>query len=252
MPWDLVCFHESAARNGLAGIAVPAGEDYYKVSGDDLFVRGAGVINMAGFITAAIANYDEGRFHHTRDPNWNHSRVFVRDQTGAVDYSRTCFLAYPFNAGDILRAEADNANNAQIENCYLALVYGEAPGLRIIPPQLPIGTRLVNLVGATTVTANTWSTASMTHNYEYNTNKLYQVLGMIAYSATGYAARMKYKGSSPWASWCPGVPCGDTNILNQMLYGNFGVFKGDQPPDVSFLCSAGDTAQYASLLIVEQ
>ena len=108
MPFDTVAFQEAAARNGLAGIAVAGGEDKYKSSGDDLYTLGDGRVEMATFVTAAIANYDEGRFHRTLDSNWIHSRMFARDQAGAVDRHNIMFLSYPFANGDILRAEADN------------------------------------------------------------------------------------------------------------------------------------------------
>lgn len=249
--WDYVHFHESAARNGLAGVAVPAGEDIYKYSGDDLYVRAAGTVVMAGVISAAIANFDEARFRRKRDPNFNHLRTFVRDQTGAI--VPPAFLAYDFYDGDVLQADADNGNNAQIESVFLALAYDQSPLLSFSQPktQIPSGAKWVNGVGATTVTANTWSLASMTWSETFDITKMYQILGMNAYSATGYGARLRFKGSSPWRGYSPGVPCGDTNILNAVIYGDFGQFRGDQPPDLQMLCSAGDTAQYSDMLIVE-
>ena len=203
MAWDLVCYQEAAARNGLAGIAVAGGETKYKVSGDDLYVRGAGRVELATFITAAIANYDEGRFHRTLDPNWCHSRMFARDQTGAVDRHNLMFLNYPFAAGDILRAEADNGNNSQVENCSLALVYGGSPNLSLSPPALPVGAFWMQGAGGTAAVANTWVRSAMTWSATLNYNVIYKVVGMVAYSATGYAARLAYKGSSPSVGFAP-------------------------------------------------
>lgn len=251
MPWDLVAFQESAARNGLAGIAVAAGESKYKVSGDDLYVKSAGRVELATIVTAAVANYDEGRFHRTLDPNWCHTRMFFRDQTGAVDRHNIMFLNYPFFDGDILRAEADNGNNAQVESALLALVYGESPGLSLSPPALPVGAKWVQGAGATAAVANTWVSSAMTWSETFNFAKIYQIVGMVAYSATGYAARLDFKGSAPSVGWAPGIPMGDTAILCTPIWGDFGRFRGDQPPDVEVLASGTDAAQYIDICVVQ-
>ena len=73
---------------------------------------------------------------------------------------------------------------------------------------------------------------------------------MVAYSATGYAVRLKYKGSAPAAAWRPGIPMGDTAILAMPMWGDFGSFRGDQPPDVQVLCSGTDAAQYIDICVV--
>jgi hypothetical protein len=250
MPFDLVAYQESVARNGLAGIAVAGGEDKYKVSGDDLYTIGDGRVELASCVTAAIANLDEWRFHRTLDANWNHSRMFARDQTGAVDRHNLMFTGYPFFNGDILRAEADNGNNAQIESVGLALVYGDSPQLSLSPPPIPRGAFWMQGAGGTAAVANTWVKSSMTWSATLNYNQLYRVLGMVAYSATGYWARLYYKGSSPAKDWRPGCPMGDTAILSLPLYGDFGSFRGDQPPDVQVLCSGTDAAQYIDLLVL--
>lgn len=250
MPWDLNIFHESAARNGLAGIAAIT-QDGVVTSGDDLEVRDKGSVVMATLVTAAVANFDEWRFHRSLDPNWHHSRTSFRDQTGAVDLHNIDFCNYPFESGDVLRAEADNGNNAQIESAILALAYGSDPMLSVGIPKigLPPNAHWINGVGGTTVTANALSAATITWSESFNKDQVYQVLGMIAYSATGYAARLRYRGKSKAVGWFPGVPAGDTAILAQRFYGDFGSFAGDQPPNVEMLCSGADTAQYIGLLV---
>lgn len=250
MPWDLNIFHESAARNGLAGIAALS-QDGVVTSGDDLEVRGDGSVVMATFITAAVANFDEARFHRTLDPNWQHTRTAFRDQTGAVDMHNVMFCNYPVKSGDVLRAEADNGNNAQIESCLLAVAYGGDPMLSVGFPKfaIPATAKWINGVGGTTHTANTLSQCAITWSEAFNKDQVYRVLGMVAYSATAYAARLRYRGRSPAIGYFPGVPAGDTNILNQPIYGDFGSFLGDQPPNVDMLSSGGDTAQYVSLLV---
>jgi len=250
MPWDLNVFYESGARDGLAGIAAIA-QDGIVTNGDDLEPRGDGTVILGTCVTAAVANFDEWRFRRTLDPNWIHSRTAYRDQTGAVDERNLLFLNYPVKSGDVLRAEADNGGNAQIEAALLAIAYGGDPALSVGIPRIaiPPNARWVNGVGATTVTAGALTPCAITWSETFDKDRVYQVLGMIAYSATGYAARLRYRGKSAAVGWFPGVPAGDTAILAQRFYGNFGSFYGDQPPQAELLCSAGDTAQYVELLV---
>lgn len=249
MPWDLVAFQEAAARNGLDGIAVAGGETFYKNSGDDLYVKRACAVQLATFVTAAIANYDEGRFHYTLDPNWCHSRMFARDQTGSVDRHNIMFLNYLIPDGAILRAEADNGNNSQIESCLLALIYDQSPGLSLSPIGIPPRAQWVQGAGGTAAVANTWTKSAMTWSQTFDYNRFYRIYGLVAYSATGYAVRLFFKGSSPSVGWAPGIPMGDTAILSLPIFGDFGSFRGDQAPDVEVLCSGTDAAQYIDMLV---
>lgn len=221
------------------------------VTGDDLEVRSNGIVAFLQFVTAAVANFDEGRIRRSLDPNWVHSRTAYRDQTGAVDYGRARFLGYPFNDGDVLNAEADNGNNAQVEAALLALVYGSNPGLSQEPPggQIPVGAKWILATGGTAAVAGTWTKSAVTWSETFDKNRVYQVLGMIAYSATMYAARLQHR-SGDMVNHRPGVPGGDTPILCSPLYGYFGSFRGDKPPNLEVLCSGTDAAQYAELLIL--
>lgn len=246
--WDLVAFYESAARNGLAGIAAIE-HDEHIVSGDDLEVRDNGFVAMVQCVTAAIANFDEWRFHRSLDPNWVHSRSAVRDQTGGVDYGRVRFLKYPFNDGDVLNVEADNTNNAQVEAALLALAYGVDPNLTQMPNALPVGARWVLATGATAAVAGAWKKSTTTFSESFDKNKVYKILGMLAYSDTMYACRLQHR-SGDMVEHRPGVPGGDTAILCSPLYGYFGSFKGDKPPQLEVLASGTDAAQYAELLIL--
>lgn len=250
MVWSLEAFYESVARNGLDGIAAIE-TDTLVTTGDDLEMDANGVVAWATLVTAAIANVVDWRFHRTLDPNWFRSNVFVRDQTGAIDYGKLGFAGYPFSEGDVLNAEADNGNNAQVEALLLALGYPSAQFL-LAPPTLPPGARWVDVTGGTAAVAGTWTKSTATFNETFNRGQKYQVLGMIGYSATGYAMRLHHRGpkGNPWIEHRPGVPAGDTVLLCQPLYGDFGWFQGDKPPNLEVLCSGADGAQYASLLIL--
>jgi len=251
MPFDTIAFMESAARDGLAGVAGAAGENLYAVSGDEITIRSDGVIFMAQCVTAAIANFDEFQFHKKTDAEWVHSRQFVRDQAGVMTPNSLMRLAYPVSKGDVIVAEADNGNNAQIEAVLLWIAYGSSPQLTTDPAGIPTGARWIQGAGGTAAVAATWTQSTMTYDYNFKNDKKYQVLGMVAHSATGYAVRLKYKGGSSWLGYGAGIPMGDSNILTQPIYGDFGTFEGLTPPDIEVLCSGTDAAQYVDLLIVE-
>lgn len=251
--WDLVAFHESVACNGLDYKAPAAGETYYTVNGDDLKTRGSGAVKFASCITAAIANFDEWRFHRTLDPDWVHTRMFHRDQTGALSNNDVMYLNYLFGNNENIRAQADNGNNAQVESIALGMAYGMDPMFSVGMPtfQIPEGAAWVQGTGATTVTANTWSNATITWAKNFKQEATYRILGMVGYSATGYLGRFKFKADSPTKGFAPGGFIGDTAILSLPCYAKFGSFKGANPPSVEMLCSAGDTAQYIDMLVIE-
>jgi len=254
MTFDLVAFSESAARNGMAGITPAAGEQYYDFSGDDLYIDEDRECFLACAVTEAIANLAEWRFHAKGDPNWNRSKGHMKDQTGAVDLHLLAYLNQMFPKGSTINVEADNGNNAQLDTVLMFLakrgqvpaVCGPVPHAGMLPPN----TDLVQIVGATTVTADTWSNCPLTFtNYTFNRDSMYEILGMMLHGETMHAGRLRFKKGSPNVDDHPGVPGGDTKLLNHMFYGPFGRFKGSNPPDLEALCSAGDTAQEGTLLI---
>jgi len=250
--WDLVAFMETVARNGLDYVAIPAGENLYRYAGDSLYVRTRGSVHMACAITAAIGNVDEFRFHRGLDPNWCHSRIHIRDQTGVVAPQNYGFEHYPFNDGDTLTAQVDNANVAQYDCVLLAVSDGKDPGLRLDPHNLPVGAKWVAGLGAATAVAATWTNAPIVWTDTFNITKTYQILGMYCFGATAYAARLIFKGSSPSKGYGPGVPAGDTLLCVPCFYADFGTFMGDQPPDIQYLASAGDTVQNVGILVIEK
>lgn len=254
MTFDLVAFSESAARNGMAGITPAAGEKYYDFSGDDLYIDDDRELFMACAVTEAVANLAEYRYHAKGDPNWNRTKGHMKDQAGAVDLSLFSYLRQLYESGSTITAEADNGNNAQLDTVLMFLARkGAVPAVCGPVPyagMLPSDTALVQIVGATTVTADTWTNCPLTFtNFTFNRDARYQVLGMMAHGATMHAARLRYKKGSPNVDDHPGVPGGNSKLLNHMFYGPFGEFKGSNPPDLEVLASAGDSAQEGTLLI---
>lgn len=252
MSFDAVAFASSAARNGLVAVPVNSGEDHYSYSTNDLYPLADGGILAVVVITEAIANCAEWRLHRKKDPNWNRAEGFMRDQTGAPDLNNLILFNDPITMGDTLTAEVDNGNNAQLETVLVLLYKATVPRITLAPPEmLPPKTTLVHVSGAQTLVADVWTNAALTFtDYNLDRDKRYKILGAMFHSATGHAWRLSYK-EGPNKEDHPGFVCGDTTIVNFMLYGDLGSFSGKNPPSVEFIASAGDTAQEGVLLLQE-
>lgn len=204
MTFDTIAFMETAAKNGYTAVAAVADVLAGRTSGDNFETIKAGHISMATQISAAIANFVGGRFRHSRDPNYCELKAFfARDQTGAVDLHNLAYIAYPFKSGSVLNCWMDNGNNAQYEAMLLWLTYDGTPAPRPFPLSTPLNTKWVYGTGAATLVAATWTDASITWGETFEKDVIYKIAGLAAYSATGYAARLKFAGSSPTSTSYP-------------------------------------------------
>lgn len=255
--WDLVSHFTTAARNGLTNVNIATGEDRFSGVGTALLRprEGRSNIVMAWASTAAIANLYGWRLHRALDPNWMEggiaaaSAFFGKDQTGVCGVDRLAFCNYPVDSSDQIIAQINNNNNAQYDGVHYALAHGMSPKLGVQPRDtLPEGCFWVYGVGAATMVAGTWSPWTPTFSATFDQNAEYEVHGMAGWSATSHALRLKYT-SGEWAKYSPGVPAGDTGLLHHVLYGDFGRFPGNMTPTFLHLSTAGDTAEYAGLLV---
>lgn len=254
--FDFVAWHESAARASIdaGGVAIPAGEQLYAYSGDNLQVKGQGYIIAAVARTAAIANLVDWRVGSQDDnrDKWSRSVFHKWDQTGSPQHP--AIINYQFKKGAILNADANNGNNAQIEHIAailspnkIKLGFGSPDGLN-----LPAGLTWVPYTGVTAAVANTWSPDAATTTYLYNRDKNYDIHGILGWSTTGYGFRIIPKSGD--TSKRPGWELGDTDLLSQALFSEspMHTFKGDQPPSFEKLCSGTDsTATRYAILIRE-
>lgn len=253
--WDIVAFYESAARNGLAGIAAVA-DQLYETGGDNLYARENSNVAFAELITAAIANTDQWRFRKPTDATYHHmlERTGIRDQTDNPILERILQnLGYPLNKNDPLNVDADNTNNAQVECALFGIGIGNARP-RLVPMYLlpftkPI--KIVQVTGTATLTAGAWTTVTATWP-TLEPNKNYTIVGLAASSATCYAARVIHRVGQ-WQQARPGVPGYDVADMAPLIGCDltFGTFPGKTPPNFEFLASAGDTAENINVALLE-
>lgn len=245
MAHDLVAWYESAAKTGLTLMTRAAGEDIYAGAGDDINMHFAGRVSGVALISAAIANLVQGQIQVGGDENGQVVSLAGGDQTGV---KKTMDCSYRFAQDAILRALADNGGNAQVE-CLLAALSktNERPWSKNAP--LVDGAHWIRATGTATLVAGTWTLVVPVYDYTFDQKRKYKIIGMMAQSATGYAARVQHR-SGPNMGERPGVPASDTVALAEPLYGDFGTFEGASPPNFQFLASAGDTAEIVELLVV--
>ena len=106
--------------------------------------------------------------------------------------------------------------------------------------------------GATTVTAQEWSTVALTLDENLPPGN-YQVVGMRAEGATAVAARIIFRGGDFWRPGCLGSDLvGDLGdeVFRGGKLGVWGEFPFTQLPALEFLCNAADTAQIVHLDLV--
>jgi len=250
MPWDFVAFGSSAARSGLQAVVPLEGASlsgYQVINTNFIRTKGPGAIASAGCISAAIANLLQWRVGvNSRD--YSHMRCCARDQTSVPHEGTVAGLNMPLKAGDLVHVDVDNTNTAQVEVVWMSLCPGDM-GLRWGGPCPAANARPIAGTGGTAAVALTWTRSTVTWGETFEQDVEYHIVGMSAHSVTMYGCRLAFT-SGPMMAYHPGVPGGDTIVLQNPVWGNFGTFKGATPPNVEVLCSGTDASQNITLWIV--
>ncbi|MEM4761497.1 MAG: hypothetical protein QW230_00785 [Thermofilum sp.] len=125
------------------------------------------------------------------------------------------------------------------------------------PPPPPEGDLyLLKCTGSTTLTANQWTTVTLTPEYQLPVGT-YAVIGFLPISASGIAARLIIPGQV----WRPGMPVlqGDDNTarafdperLDKLWTFEMGRFPHFAIPQVQFLAASADTSQIVYFWLVK-
>ena len=116
----------------------------------------------------------------------------------------------------------------------------------------PVGQRLkIRATGGTTLTAGAWNRVNLTYD-DNLPNKLFAIVGMEVFSATGILGRLDIPGQA----YKPGMPV-VTSLANRMfdtqydqVFGELGRFRNTSLPALEIFATAADTAQQVWLDIV--
>jgi len=165
---------------------------------------------------------------------------------------------YPLKTGEAIEAQLTNAGAVFNR---LGLLIAKKPGDEIYDIGTPRagwlkpGDQYVEASATFTHVTDAWAEGTITWtNFALDRNKKYQIVGMMAHSATGWATRLRYI-TGPNVNDRPGVPLGDsggTVPQHVMIYGDFGTFDGMNPPMVqSSTVSGADTVTELHFVIRE-
>lgn len=255
MAIDLIVFAQTTQNNGYDYVTPAAGEDFFGISGDDLYIQEDAKIIAANFETATTTKANAARFKTKAMADWCEMSEGCLD-SGMRFQPRLCGVKV--KKGDILNGQIDNLNTNDI--CSLGLWATKKAGARVslIPPtDIPEGAIWVRGVFTTACVAITWTNMlTGTWSYNFQRDRNYQILAMRASSASGLWCRLKPKtGSSPeFMASRPG--CMAVYELTEMenpptyFIGANLVFNGLNPPIPQFLATTTDSSQKIDLLIL--
>lgn len=243
MPWSLLAFYKNGAKNGYTALVPVSDVTQYIIDATNYakFSR-PGKIGYACFRTSAIANFVSGRLRKTTMRDYVSMHIGI-DQTRQLKGNDFLPIDIDITADDLVEAQADNGNNAQIEACFMT--FGDAQFFNSVPP----GAKPYTFSASGTLSAGAWSdVGTITWGKTFNKDKIYQVVGLSGHSATAYALRLVYSNHN----WRPGVLAGDNAQLCAEYFADFGSFKGNSPPSIEFLSSGADTAEYGTIWLIEK
>jgi hypothetical protein len=150
--------------------------------------------------------------------------------------------------GENLQAVIDSNTSAAASQWVLAWL-SDAP----IQPVTTGEQFTVRYSGTTTVTAQAWSTVTITFADELPYGN-YAIVGLSGTGATAVATRVV----APAAAWRAGVlagaaaeQAGGYNIFRNGKMGIMGEFNTNQPPYLEYLCNAADSAQSGVLDLIK-
>lgn len=257
MPIDLIIMGTSADRSA-ADVAIPIAAGETHVSGNGVpgtgtqwYPKDNGAIKGA-FVKSETAAMVETWFKKTSDVN-RQKLCSKTIQTDGLLANVINYCNYPIAVGDAIEAAGENAGAVlDVLGLYVAKKAGEEAPTAYPRAPLPPNAMLVRATGATTLVADTITEGAIAFDdFTPVRDRVYQILGMAMDGATACASRLKFL-EGPNVNDRPGVPAADTStgLEYMMLYGDFGQFKGQNPPWHQTIGVAGDTAQCFYFVIV--
>lgn len=244
----LGAFSESAARDGLDYLipCLPAAlEPIATYNGDNMRLSRPTNLLGAVCISEAEANVVDWRIKRATDPNWLHFNHAIKCDDGDLEPDVVAHIGamqYPLAVNDNLICQVDNGNNAQLETviCY----FGQPGDISLVP--LPFNKVIEGTATGTLVVDTFTDCGEITWSEEFDAAKVYKIVGMSGYSATGHAFRLNLTANGILNK--PGTIAGTTVLAGQhLIWGNLGAFAGTTPPSLEFLANTADTAEVITL-----
>lgn len=247
MPFDLVAWFESAAKNGLTA-TTGVTDTRYATSGDTQKLRALGLqpylsAMWQASVTAAKSEQLEIRSDLLKvSPNCAGGQV--RDGVDPL------ICSIPLAPQDTLTGYHDNANTAEISGGVIAVSYGQGGNIYSPVPVKPA--RHVLGLSSTTDTVGAlpvgWVTASTTWT-GLEQDKKYEIVGFGGWGTLDVAARFS-STTQLGAGFKAGVPIGTTAVEARMTYLTEPFpFLGSSPPDIEVMSIGASAEHHFTVLI---
>lgn len=206
MPFDVIVFGEATPGTGTPNIAAAAGDQLYKVSGDDITIQPKATWLLGTLCFAAST----GGRHRLKQPSEALYYEFIKcclqaDNDPSEGFTNLLGRPLPLFPNEKLNVSIGNATD---EQDFVAAFVGNG---RITQAMLDSINPTHCIVGSsdTDLVANTWTTLTMTWNQDLPKG-MYAVVGMKAgfykSSGPGLGVARLILSEPQAAAWRPGVP----------------------------------------------
>lgn len=260
MALTVVAMGSSADRSG-ANVALPILLAENIVGGNG--VPGTGTTWYPKFNSSIVGTYVgsetaamvECRWRKTTDANYQ--KMFGRHlQTATLAARNINYVDYPVTTGDQIECNGENAGAVLDVAGFWFNRNGSEPMISPTPlGPLPKNAIMVHGIATMTHVADSWSpwASWVGEDFTPQRDTVYRIIGMSANSATGILTRLQFI-EGPNVDDYPGVPCGDAAVGdNQMMwFGDFGQFKGANPPLVQTAAVGADSQTCVYFILVPQ
>ena len=268
MPFDMIAFSEATPGTGLVNVAPASGEDLYRVSVADNWIRMKKQASrqILGVFCAACST---GEDYRLRQPS--HENTFALDQQFhkiqlMTDLDPTFGMTHlfgrpiPCRPNEQLQALIQNATD---EAALIGVMVGTA---KITTPMIENTNPTFSIlgIGDTTVAARTWTTCAITWNQQVPEG-VYAIIGMkvgVWRTAQNYAALARIAIPAN-LDWRPGVPCALMEADHEeyqsishapwndwpLMSGRAAKFDEDHMPNIQICAESTLTDQNVELLI---
>lgn len=268
MPFDMIAFSEATPGTGLVNVAPASGEDLYRVSVADNWIRMKKQASrqILGVFCATCSTGEDWRL---RQPS--HNNLFALDQQfqkiqlmtdNDPTYGHTHLFGRPIpcRPNEQLQALIRNATD---EAALIGVMVGTA---KITTPMLEAVGPSFSILGEgdTTVTARTWTNCAITWDQQVPEG-VYAIIGCkigVFRSGQNYAAlgRIAIPANLDWR---PGIPCAlmeaahsEMQSISHMPWNDWPLMSGraakfdeDHMPNIQICAEAALTDQNVELLI---
>ena len=245
---DLIAYEESQDSSAALVNVAALADEHVRVVGDDIVIP-EGRANIGAVValgaTISLARLVSPSLRQIVNPDITPLNIAAEPVDGSI--MELWDAPMPLDAGESLNFQAaEGAGGAEIEVGLVWLTDG---------PINPVtgNIRTIRATNASTLGAQAWTNGALTFGQTLPVGE-YDVVGMAAFSAGLYAARLVFQNENPTRPGCVGFDTegeGGRALFRNGRLGVWGRFHTNAPPTVDFLSLSADSAQVVYLDVVK-